>query len=58
MRYYQTVYFVTIIFTTFIGWLLHIFTKVPLFECLSFGVSLYILYHLLEWKYREEEDDV
>lgn len=59
MKFYQITYFLTIIFACIISSALNYFFKIDIFQAFSFSLMLYVLYHLLEWKYNyEEEEDV
>ena len=57
MKFYQIVYFTTILFACIVSGALNHFFKIDFFQALSFSVTLYVLYHILEWKYNYEEGE-
>jgi hypothetical protein len=59
MKYYKMVYFLTIIFGVILASVLQRFNPdYSLLDMFNTTIICYGFYHLLEWKYAEDSDDI
>jgi len=58
MKRHQAIYFGTFVFGSILASIFSAITGVSPLEVGTFLLISYTFYHLLEWKYQEEEEDV